>query len=92
MKQLPFLIFPKKIFHVLFECFERNLHFCRNKISPQCLCWGRNLRREIPEECFTNSPDVSAKITTPIRNTNFSEKIIKETFIYKAKHSPSLFN
>ena len=77
---------------MFFECFERNLHFCQNKISPQCLCWGRNLRREFLDECFANSPYVSAKINTPNRNTNFSKQINEETSIQKAKNSPGHFS
>jgi len=69
------------------SAFERN-YPCQNKISPQSLCWGRNLRREFLEECFTKSPDVSAKINTPIRYTIFSKQINKETFIHTAKILP----
>ena len=72
----------------MFGCFERSPHFCLNKISPQCLCRGWNLRRGFPEECFTSVPNVSTKINTPIRNTNFYEtkKIKKHSYIKQHTH------
>ena len=68
-----FDFFPKNVQCFLSALKETYTSF-QNKISPQCLCWGRNLRSRFPEESFTNSPDVSAKINSPIRSTNFSKK------------------
>ena len=84
---MPSFIFLKK-FQCFFRVFLKETYpSCQNKISPQSLCWGRNLRREFLEACFHNWSHVSAKINTPIRNTNFSKQN-KETFIHKAENSP----
>ena len=54
--------FSKKIYSMFcLSAFKETYTSVGNKISPKCLSWGRNVRREISEECFTNSPDVSAK-------------------------------
>ena len=49
-------------------------------------------RREVPEESFTNSPNIFVKINTPTSNTISLKQINKETFTYKAKHSPGQGN
>ena len=80
------LIFQKR-FNVCWVLLKETYTSCQNKISPQCLCWGRNLRREILEECIHNWPPCFRKNKYSHKEHKFFETRNKETFIQKVKNT-----
>ena len=82
---MPSFIFLKK-FQCFFRVFLKETYpSCQNKISPQSLCWGRNLRREFLEECIHNCTPCFRK--NKYSEHKFFETRNKETFIQKVENT-----
>jgi hypothetical protein len=70
------------------ECFLKETYpSCQNKISPQSLYRGGNLRREFLEECIHNCSPCFRKNKYSHKEHKFFETRNKETFIQKVKNT-----